>query len=249
MEQKDVAATKTTGQPVTPWRQTVNPLSDRKLAAKACYRHALLRTNCPIRRSPPYSIKLLVFKHLRIKRDWTSTCFKSDTDDQNRAKASSRKERFIMLVPTSDANRFRTLIEGLPAAVPADQRRTGKRLVKYRARGLRAEVRDRFVPPVFRGAGWQAPSPGVVPFQLYDVSDSGLGAVSNVAVAVGSVLVVSGELHSVDSCLEFDVSCTVAHCLCQEDGSFRVGFAFLEEVRYQQLSCDHQQAFTLDLDQ
>ena len=153
-----------------------------------------------------------------------------------------------MLVSNDQTNQLGNLMEAVTAAAGRDERRSDPRLGNYRARGLRVEVPGSFVPPVFRSAHWRPASLARFRLQLCDVSDRGLGTICNVPLRVGSELVLSGELHSVDACLEFQVPSCVVHCLCREDGSFRIGLVFVEEPSCQALHCAHRQGFTLDLD-
>ncbi len=154
-----------------------------------------------------------------------------------------------MLVSDEQAHQLEKLMEAVTAATGRDKRRHEPRLGNYRARGLRVEVPGAFVPPVFRDAHWRPANLAVLRLQLCDVSERGVGAICNVPLGVGSELVLSGELHSVDTCLDFQVPSYVVHCLCRQDGSFRIGWRFSEEPRCQALTCAHQQGFTLDLDQ
>ncbi len=127
-------------------------------------------------------------------------------------------------------------------------RRTGKRFQNYQAVAFRAEILDRFVPPVFRDASWRPQRRQAVPLTLIDLSDTGSGALCTFPLSIGSVVTVAGELHSVDSCFKLAVRSNVCHCLSQQDESFRLGFAFLEEVQYRDLECTHEEGFALDLD-
>ena len=154
-----------------------------------------------------------------------------------------------MLVSDEQTHQLGNLMEAVTAATRRDEKRNDPRLGDYRARGLQVEVPGSFVPPVFRSAHWRPASLAGFRLQLCDVSERGLGTMCSVPLGVGSELVLSGELHSVDRCLDFQVFSNVVHCLCRDDSSFRIGLAFLEEPRCQALTCDHQQGFTLDLDQ
>ncbi len=154
-----------------------------------------------------------------------------------------------MIVSDEQAHKLEKLMEAVTAATGRDKRRHEPRLGNYRASGLRVEIPGAFVPPVFRDAHWRPANLAVLRLQLCDVSERGLGAICNVPLGVGSEFVLSGELHSVDTCLDFQVPSYVVHSLCRQDGSFRIGWRFSEEPRCQALTCAHQQGFTLDLDQ
>ena len=153
-----------------------------------------------------------------------------------------------MLVSDEQTCQLGNLMEAVTAATARHEKRNAPRLGNYRARGLRVEVPGAFVPPVFRDAHWRPANLAAFRLQLCDVSERGLGTICSVPLEVGPGFVLSGELHSADTCLDFQVPTCVVHCLSREDGAFRIGLAFLEEPRCQALTCSHQRGFTLDLD-
>ena len=131
-----------------------------------------------------------------------------------------------------------------------EEQRKSPRTQRYVAESLRIETADSYTPPVFRESSWQ---PQLVElaggFQLVDVSDEGLGLLTRVfPFPVGSVVSVAGDFHSVETCFQLQARLQVAHALAQEDGTFRVGLAFLEQVSRQQLGCIHEPEFILSLD-
>ena len=153
-----------------------------------------------------------------------------------------------MLVSNERTTPLANLMEAVSAAADHDERRDEPRRANYRTRALRVEVPGSFIPPVFRSAHWRPASLAKFRLELCDVSERGLGTICRVPLGVGSQLVLSGELHSVDTCLDFQVPSYVVHCLCCEDSSFRIGWVFSEEPRCEALTCAHQQGFSLDLD-
>ena len=80
------------------------------------------------------------------------------------------------------------------------------------------------------------------------MSETGLGLLARMPLSVGSLVTVSGDLHSVDACWRLDTQSRVVHCLAQEDSAFRVGLAFQEGEHHQKLECSHEPGFSLSLD-
>ena len=143
---------------------------------------------------------------------------------------------------------FVNLSEQLKQRLAFSERRKHVHSRKFRTEDLKIEVPAGYTPPVFRSAKSKPQKPPAVSARLADVSQEGLGLLTGFPLSVGLVVTVRGELHSLDSCVEFMVRSQVVHCVSEVDGSFRVGLSFVEEADYRDLPCDHEPGFTLSLD-
>ncbi len=141
-----------------------------------------------------------------------------------------------------------SLSEQLKQGLAVSERRKHVHSRKFRTEDLTIEVPAAYTPPVFRSAKSRPQKSRAVSARLVDVSQGGLGLLTGFPLSVGSVVIVRGDLHSLDFCVEFLVRSQVVHCISQEDGSFRVGLSFVEEADYKDLPCEHEPGFTLSLD-
>ena len=149
---------------------------------------------------------------------------------------------------TSFVPRSVNLFEQLRRRLAVSERRRHEHSRKFCTERLKIEVPAGYTPPVFRSAKSRSQESHVLSARLVDVSQEGLGLLTCIPLLVGSVVTVRGDLHSLDSCVEFLVRSQVVHCISQEDGSFRVGLSFVEEADYKDLPCEHEPGFTLSLD-
>ena len=81
--------------------------------------------------------------------------------------------------------------------------------------------------------------------KLIDVSKGGLGVETLTPVPLATLVNVRGELHSVESCIEFRATAWVVHCLAREEGVFRIGLNF-EKVDCWPLECEHDEGFEVN---
>jgi len=77
----------------------------------------------------------------------------------------------------------------------------------------------------------------MIPSKFIDAGEGGLGVKMLAPLAIGALVSVAGELHG-DYCLGLRGSARVAHCLCTEQGTFRIGLSF-EKISYWGLHCQH----------
>jgi hypothetical protein len=116
----------------------------------------------------------------------------------------------------------------------------------YQARGVDIEIRD-YASPVFAESQERSRRMRTINGTLIDLNQTGLGVKTLCPLAVGSIVLVGGELHSLESCVRIDARARVAHCRCQVDESFRVGLNFLD-IKQQDLECSHDPGFSLEND-
>ncbi len=127
----------------------------------------------------------------------------------------------------------------------ADRRQP--RSAQYQAASVRIE------PQFAQASIYRAPDPGgsrprrcdFIETKLVDVSKGGLGVESLTPLPLATLVNVQGELHSLDSCVEFRGTAWVVHCLAREDGVFRIGLNF-EKLDCWPLECEHEDGFTVD---
>jgi hypothetical protein len=132
-----------------------------------------------------------------------------------------------------------------PVALGPEGRRY-PRSEDYQARGVDIEIRD-YASPVFAESQERFRRMRTINGTLIDLNQTGLGVRTLCPLAVGSIVLVSGELHSPESCVRIDARARVAHCRCQADESFRVGLNFLD-IKQQDLECSHDPGFSLEGD-
>jgi PilZ domain len=142
------------------------------------------------------------------------------------------------VVMTSDA------MHGDPALGPEGRRYP--RSENYQARGVNIEIRD-YASPVFAESQERSRRMRTISGTLIDLNPTGLGVRTLCPLAVGSIVLASGELHSPESCVRIDARARVAHCRCQADESFRVGLNFID-IKQQYLECSHDPGFSLEGD-
>jgi hypothetical protein len=116
----------------------------------------------------------------------------------------------------------------------------------YQARSVDIEIRD-YASPVFAESQERSRRMRTINGTLIDLNQTGLGVKTLCPLAVGSIVLVGGELHSPESCVRIDARARVAHCRCQADESFRVGLNFLD-IKQQDLECSHDPGFSLEGD-
>jgi hypothetical protein len=116
----------------------------------------------------------------------------------------------------------------------------------YQARSVDIEIRD-YASPVFADSQERSRRMRTINGTLIDLNQTGLGVKTLCPLAVGSIVLVGGELHSPESCVRIDARARVAHCRCQPDESFRVGLNFLD-IKQQDLECSHDPGFSLEGD-
>lgn len=129
---------------------------------------------------------------------------------------------------------------------PGIEGRRYPRSADYKTHAVNIEIRD-YSAPVFAETQERSRRSRIINSSLIDLNQTGLGVKTLFPLAVGSIVDVSGELHSVDSCVKIDARARVAHCRCQVDDSFRVGLNFLN-IKQQELECSHEPGFSLDVD-
>ena len=143
-----------------------------------------------------------------------------------------------------------TTSENLPneayKAVPGIEGRRYARSVDYKAHAVNIEIRD-YSAPVFAEPQDRSRRSRIINSSLIDLNQTGLGVKTLFPMAVGSIVELSGELHSVESCVRITARARVAHCRCQADDSFRVGLNFLD-IKQQDLECSHDPGFSLETD-
>jgi hypothetical protein len=121
------------------------------------------------------------------------------------------------------------------------------RSAEYQTVGVRIE------PQYSRASIYRAPDSGggrpgrheAIDTKLVDVSKGGLGVESFTPLPLATLVNVQGELHSLDSCVEFRGTAWVVHCLAREDGVFRIGLNF-EKLDCWALDCEHEDGFAID---
>ncbi len=146
-------------------------------------------------------------------------------------------------------NSLVNLSEELARRVKASEKRDRSRHRKFRTNEIRIELPRSSTPGLFLRANRQETAPQVVSARLIDVSAQGFGLRTRFPLPVGKLVTVRGDLHSVDSCLAFQVKSRVVHCSDHEDGSCHLGLSFTEEdVEYEVLPCNHEPGFSLSLD-
>lgn len=114
----------------------------------------------------------------------------------------------------------------------------------YQATGVDIEIRD-YASPVFAESQERSRRMRTINGTLIDLNQTGLGVKTLCPLAVGSIVLVGGDLHSAEACVRIDARARVAHCRCQADESFRVGLNFLD-VKQQDLDCSHEAGFSLE---
>jgi hypothetical protein len=140
----------------------------------------------------------------------------------------------------------------LKAQDDGGKKTAGRRHVRsgeYQTVGLRIE------PQYSHASIYRAPDSGggrpgrheAIDATLIDVSKGGLGVESFTPLPLATLVNVQGELHSLDSCIEFRATAWVVHCLAREDGVFRIGLNF-EKVDCWALDCEHEDGFTVNPD-
>ncbi len=135
---------------------------------------------------------------------------------------------------------------------PAERRsssnaRRDERKADYQAVGVRIEPRYSHAS-IYRAPDTGGGRPGrveAIDTKLIDVSKGGLGVESLTPLPLATLVSVQGELHSVESCLEFRGTAWVVHCLAREDGVFRIGLNF-EKLDCWPLECEHEEGFSID---
>lgn len=129
---------------------------------------------------------------------------------------------------------------------PGPEGRRNPRSENYQARSVDIEIRD-YASPVFAESQERSRRMRTINGTLIDLNQTGLGVKTLCPLAVGSIVLVGGELHSPESCVRIDARARVAHCRCQADESFRVGLNFLD-IKQQDLECSHDPGFSLEGD-
>lgn len=129
---------------------------------------------------------------------------------------------------------------------PGPEGRRYPRSEDYQARSVDIEIRD-YASPVFAESQERSRRMRTINGTLIDLNQTGLGVKTLCPLAVGSIVLVGGELHSPESCVRIDARARVAHCRCQADESFRVGLNFLD-IKQQDLECSHDPGFSLEGD-
>jgi len=143
-----------------------------------------------------------------------------------------------------------TTSENLPSDAyspgPGIEGRRYPRSEDYKTHAVNIEIRD-YATPVFADSPERSRRSRVIHGSLIDLNQTGLGVKTLCPMAVGSIVEVGGELHSVESCVRIEARARVAHCRCQVDDSFRVGLNFLD-IKQQDLDCSHDPGFSLEAD-
>lgn len=129
---------------------------------------------------------------------------------------------------------------------PGPEGRRYPRSEDYQARGVDIEIRD-YASPVFAESQERSRRMRTINGTLIDLNQTGLGVKTLCPLAVGSIVLVGGDLHSPESCVRIDARARVAHCRCQVDESFRVGLNFLD-IKQRDLDCSHEAGFSLEAD-
>ena len=141
------------------------------------------------------------------------------------------------------------LHEELAGQVNASEQRKRSRHQRFHTEELRIEIPRSSTPGVFLRASRRETRPQVLSAQLIDVSAQGLGLRTCFSLPVGKLVTIRGDLHSIDSCLAFQVTSRTVHCSDREDGGYHLGLSFAEEeVEYEVLPCNHDPVFSLSLD-
>ena len=121
------------------------------------------------------------------------------------------------------------------------------RSAEYQTVGVRIEPQHSHAS-IYRAPDSGGGRPGrheAIDTKLIDVSKGGLGVESFTPLPLATLVNVQGELHSLDSCVEFRGTAWVVHCLAREDGVFRIGLNF-EKINCWALDCKHEDGFTVD---
>ena len=143
-----------------------------------------------------------------------------------------------------------TTSENLPhdayKPIPGIEGRRYPRSGDYKTHAVNIEIRD-YSAPVFAEPQDRSRRSRIINGSLIDLNQTGLGVKTLCPMAVGSIVELSGELHSVESCVRINARARVAHCRCQVDDSFRVGLNFID-IKQQDLDCSHDAGFTLEGD-
>lgn len=106
------------------------------------------------------------------------------------------------------------------------ENRRQARATNYRPQGLRIGY-----------SAWAGPE-RVIPAQLVDFSEGGLGLLMLAPLVLDSIVSVAGELHSADSCLGLQGHARVVYCCFREDGVYRTGLRF-EDIHFRHPLCRH----------
>jgi hypothetical protein len=138
------------------------------------------------------------------------------------------------------------LSHGAHNPIPGIEGRRYPRSADYKAHAVNIEIRD-YSAPVFADTQDRSRRSRIINGSLIDLNQTGLGVKMLFPMAVGSIVELSGELHSVESCVRITARARVAHCRCQVDDSFRVGLNFID-IKQQDLDCSHEAGFSLDAD-
>ena len=117
------------------------------------------------------------------------------------------------------------------------ERRNHSRRGKYLAQGLKISA---YRPLLASNAQDAKLRHWVAAARVVDSSEGGLGVEMFEPLAVGVMVLASGELHSTDWCMSLTAQARVTSCRGAEGGVFRIGFEF-QDVTYRALDCDHWQ--------